>query len=122
MRYYLEEKEKVLKELDSTEEGLTDVEAKQRKEKYGANKLSEPPKEPIFKKILNSILDPMIIMLLVAAGISAFTAIIQNESFTDVFIILFVVAINTILGIIQESKAEKAIDSLKEMTAVTSKV
>ena len=61
-------------------------------------------------------------MLLVAAGISAFTAIIQNESFTDVFIILFVVAINTILGIIQESKAEKAIDSLKEMTAVTSKV
>ena len=122
MKYYLEEKEKVLKELDSTEEGLTDVEAKQRKEKYGANKLSEPPKEPIFKKILNSILDPMIIMLLVAAGISAFTAIIQNESFTDVFIILFVVAINTILGIIQESKAEKAIDSLKEMTAVTSKV
>ncbi len=122
MRYYLEEKEKVLKELDSTEEGLTDVEAKQRKEKYGANKLSEPPKEPIFKKILNSILDPMIIILLVAAGISAFTAIIQNESFTDVFIILFVVAINTILGIIQESKAEKAIDSLKEMTAVTSKV
>ncbi|MCI8833169.1 MAG: cation-translocating P-type ATPase [Clostridia bacterium] len=122
MRYYLEEKEKVLKELDSTEEGLTDAEAKQRKEKYGANKLSEPPKEPIIKKILNSILDPMIIMLLVAAGISAFTAIIQNESFTDVFIILFVVSINTILGIIQESKAEKAIDSLKEMTAVTSKV
>lgn len=122
MRYYLEEKEKVLKELDSTEEGLTDAEAKQREEKYGANKLSEPPKEPIIKKILNSILDPMIIMLLVAAGISAFTAIIQNESFTDVFIILFVVAINTILGIIQESKAEKAIDSLKEMTAVTSKV
>lgn len=122
MRYYLEEKEKVLKELNATEEGLTGEEAKQRKEKYGANKLAEPPKESIFKKVLKSILDPMIIMLLVAAGISAFTAIIQNESFTDVFIILFVVAINTILGIIQESKAEKAIDSLKEMTAVTSKV
>lgn len=122
MRYYLEEKEKVLKELNATEEGLTGEEAKQRKEKYGSNKLAEPPKESIFKKVLKSILDPMIIMLLVAAGISAFTAIIQNESYTDVFIILFVVAINTILGIIQESKAEKAIDSLKEMTAVTSKV
>lgn len=122
MRYYLEEKEKVLKELNATEEGLTDEEAKQRKEKYGANKLAEPPRESVFKKVLKSILDPMIIMLLVAAGISAFTAIIQNESFTDVFIILFVVAINTVLGIIQESKAEKAIDSLKEMTAVTSKV
>lgn len=122
MRYYLEEKEKVLKELNATEEGLTDEEAKQRKEKYGANKLAETPRESVFKKVLKSILDPMIIMLLVAAGISAFTAIIQNESFTDVFIILFVVAINTVLGIIQESKAEKAIDSLKEMTAVTSKV
>lgn len=122
MRYYLEEKEKVLQELNATEEGLTDEEAKQRKEKYGANKLAEPPRESVLKKVLKSILDPMIIMLLVAAGISAFTAIIQNESFTDVFIILFVVAINTVLGIIQESKAEKAIDSLKEMTAVTSKV
>ncbi len=122
MKYYLEEKGKVLKDLNATDGGLTEEEAKKRKEKYGANKLVEPPKEPIYKKILKSILDPMIIMLLVAAGISAFTAIIQNESFTDVFIILFVVAINTVLGIFQESKAEKAIDSLKEMTAVTSKV
>lgn len=122
MRYYLEEKEKVLKELNSTEEGLTSEEAKKRKDKYGANKLAEPPKDSILKKIFKSILDPMIIMLLVAAGISAITSLIQNEAFTDVFIILFVVAINTALGILQESKAEKAIDSLKEMTAVTSKV
>lgn len=122
MKYYLEEKENVLKELDVTEDGLTQKEAENRKEKYGPNKLAEPPKESILKKVLKSILDPMIIMLLVAAGISGVTAFIQNEDFTDVFIILFVVMINTILGIFQESKAEKAIDSLKEMTAVTSKV
>ncbi len=122
MKYYLEEKEKVLKELNSSEDGLSSQEVEKRKEEYGMNKLAEPPREGIIKKVIKSILDPMIIMLLVAAGISAVTAFIQNESFTDVFIILFVVIINTILGLFQESKAEKAIDSLKEMTAVTSKV
>lgn len=122
MKYYLEEKDSVLKELNATGEGLTGKEAESRQEKYGKNKLVEPPKDGILKKILKSILDPMIIMLLVAAGISGVTAFIQNEDFTDVFIILFVVIINTILGIFQESKAEKAIDSLKEMTSVTSKV
>ncbi len=122
MKYYLEEKENVLKEFNSTIDGLTGEEAEKRKEQYGANKLAEPPKEGIFKKIIKSILDPMIIMLLVAAVISGITAFIQDEQFTDVFIILFVVIINTILGIVQENKAEKAIDSLKEMTAVTSKV
>ena len=122
MKFYLEEKEKVLSELDSSEEGLASEDVQKRKEKYGLNKLAEAKKEGIIKKIIKSILDPMIIMLLVAAGISAVTAIAQNDTFTDVFIILFVVIINTILGIVQENKAEQAIDALKEMTAVTSKV
>ena len=122
MRYYLEGKEEILKELNSSINGLSNEEAKKRIETYGPNKLEEKKKEGTFKKILKSILDPMIIMLLVAAGISAVTAFIQNDSFTDVFIILFVVIINTILGIIQENKAEQAIEALKEMTAVTSKV
>ena len=122
MKYYLEEKEEVLKELNSTIEGLSSKEAEERKNRYGKNKLLEKEKEGIIKKVFKSILDPMIIMLLVAAGISGVTAFIQNDSFTDVFIILFVVIINTVLGIIQENKAEQAIESLKEMTAVTSKV
>lgn len=122
MKYYLEEKENVLKKFKSAEGGLSNREAEERKKEYGLNKLAEPPKDSLLKKVVKSILDPMIIMLLVAAGISGFTAFIQNEDFTDVFIILFVVAINTVLGIFQESKAEKAIESLKEMTAVTSKV
>ena len=122
MKFYLESKEEVLKEIKATENGLTEQEAKKRQEANGKNKLKEAEKEGIIKKIISSLMDPMIIMLLVAAGISAVTAIIQNETFTDVFIILFVVAINTILGLIQESKAESAIDSLMEMTAATSKV
>ncbi len=122
MKFYLESKEEVLKEVKATENGLTEQEAKKRQEANGKNKLKEAEKEGIIKKIISSLMDPMIIMLLVAAGISAVTAIIQNETFTDVFIILFVVAINTILGLIQESKAESAIDSLMEMTAATSKV
>lgn len=122
MQYYLEEIKNVFKELKASEDGLSTEDAKKRQEESGKNKLAEEKKEGIIKKVLNSILDPMIIMLLTTAIISAVVAKIQNDSFTDVFIILFVVIINTIMGLVQESKAEKAIDSLKEMTAATSKV
>lgn len=122
MKHYLEEIDKVLKEVKSSKEGITSDEASKRQQVEGKNKLKEKEKESVLKRIIKSLADPMIIMLLVAAGISAITAVIQNESFTDVIIILFVVIINTILSLIQESKAEQAIDSLMEMTAATSKV
>ena len=122
MKYYLEDVKDVLKELDSNEDGLSNVEANKRLAENGKNRIEEGKKDGIFKKIFNSLKDPMIIMLLVTAVISAILAKIQNEPFTDVFIILFVVIINTIMGLIQEGKAEKAIDSLKKMTAATSKV
>ena len=122
MKHYLEEIEEVLKDVKSSKEGITSEEALKRQQSEGKNKLKAKEKEGMFKKIIKSLTDPMIIMLLVAAGISAITAVIQNESFTDVIIILFVVIINTILSLIQESKAEQAIESLMEMTAATSKV
>lgn len=122
MKHYLEEIDEVLKEVKSSKEGITSDEASKRQQVEGKNKLKEKEKESVLKRIIKSLADPMIIMLLVAAGISAITAVIQNESFTDVIIILFVVIINTILSLIQESKAEQAIDSLMEMTAATSKV
>ena len=122
MKYYLEDVKDVLKELDSNEDGLLNIEANKRLVENGKNRIEEGKKDGIFKKIFNSLKDPMIIMLLVTAVISAILAKIQNEPFTDVFIILFVVIINTIMGLIQEGKAEKAIDSLKKMTAATSKV
>lgn len=122
MKEYLKNTDEVLKDIESTQNGLTSGQAKQRLEKNGLNKLKEPPKDGIVKKFIKALIDPMIIMLLAAAGISAITAFASGDSFTDVFIILFVVIVNTILSLVQESKAEGAIDSLMEMTKATSKV
>ena len=122
MKEYLKNTDEVLKDIESTQNGLTSEQAKQRLEKNGLNKLKEPPRDGIVKKFIKALLDPMIIMLLAAAGISAITAFASGDSFTDVFIILFVVIVNTILSLVQESKAEGAIDSLMEMTKATSKV
>ena len=122
MKEYLKSVEEVLKDTNSTQNGITSSQAKERLEKNGANKLKEPPRDGLLKKFIKSLMDPMIIMLLAAAAVSAVTAIASNDSFTDVFIILFVVIVNTILGLVQESKAENAIDSLMEMTKATSKV
>ena len=122
-KYYLAEKSDVIREFDTDESaGLSQVEAAARLEKYGHNKLSEGKKTPLIKRILAQISDPMVIILLIAAIISGVTSVLQNESVADVFVILVVVIINTVLGVVQESKAEKAIEALKKMSAATSKV
>ncbi|MBO4339148.1 MAG: cation-translocating P-type ATPase [Clostridia bacterium] len=122
MNYYLESSQDVLKEVSSDVKGLSSSEASSRLEKYGHNKLKEAKKTPLIIKFLSQFADPMIIFLLVAAVISGITSAYAHESFTDVFVILFVVILNAVMGVIQESKAEKAIDALKQMTAATCKV
>ncbi len=122
MKHYLSEISDVFSFLGSGIDGLTSAEVESRFAKHGANKLDEPPKVPIWKKFLLQFADPMIIVLLVAALISFVTALIEGESLADVFIILFVVILNAVLGVIQENKAEKAIDALKEMTKAKCKV
>ena len=122
MKHYLEKIEAVFSHIGSNEEGLSAQEASARLERNGANKLAEPPKVPLWKKFLMQFADPMIIVLLVAAAVSLVTAIVEGESLADVFIILFVVILNAVLGIIQENKAEKAIDALKAMTKAKCKV
>ncbi len=122
MKFYNMNSDEVIKKLNSNENGLSETAAKELLENNGLNKLKEPEKDSIIKRFIKSLMDPMIIMLLAAALISAITAIMSGDSFTDVFIILFVVIINTVLGIIQENKAENAIESLMEMTKATSKV
>ncbi len=122
MKHYLNEIKQVFADMRSGENGLSSTEANMRFEANGPNKLAEPPKIPLWKKFLLQFSDPMIIVLLVAALVSFITALIKGESLADVFIILFVVILNAVLGVIQESKAEKAIDALKEMTKAKCKV
>ena len=122
MKTYCEEKEAVLAELDSSENGLSSAEAQKRLEAHGKNKLKEPAKESLIKRFFGQMADPMILILLVAAAISGVLAVTQGESFADVIIILAVVVVNAVLGVYQENKAEKAIEALQEMSAATSKV
>ncbi len=122
MKYYCEEKDLVMRQLDSGENGLSQAEAERRLAENGKNKLAAAKKDSILKQLLKQLADPMIIILLAAAAISGVLAVTQGESFTDVIIILFVVVVNAVLGVYQENKAEKAIEALQEMSAATSKV
>ena len=122
MENYLKSTEDVLSEVKSRRDGLTEEETDTRLNENGKNKLAEGKKESLFVRFVKQLLDPMAIILLVAAGVSGIIAIYQNESPADVFIILIVVLINAVLGVYQENKAEKAIEALNEMAAATSKV
>ena len=122
MRYYLEDESRVMSELGSSRNGLNASEAEHRLAENGKNKLAAAKGKSIFVKFLEQLADPMIIILLVAALVSGVLAVVENESFTDVIIILSVVVLNAVLGVYQESKAEKAIEALQKMSAATSKV
>jgi len=122
MKYYLEQVEEVLKAVESNVNGLSAAMAKERLERNGKNKLAEGKKDGLIKRFLSQLTDPMIVILLVAALISGLTSVYAGESAADVFIILFVVIVNAVLGVYQENKAEKAIEALQEMAAATSKV
>ena len=122
MKAYLETVSEVLSEQRSSEQGLTSKEAEERLQKYGLNKLKEAPKDPLWKKFLAELADPMIIMLIAAAVISGVTSVYSGESMADVIIIMAVVIINAVLGVYQENKAEKAIDALEQMTKATANV
>ncbi len=122
MKEYLMEASDVIAEQNSSAEGLSSADAAARLEQYGPNKLAEAKKTSLIMRFLKSLADPMIIVLLVAAAISAVTEIIEQKFPTDAIIILVVVIINSILSVVQESKAEAAIEALSEMTAAQSKV
>ena len=119
---YLEEKEAVLAETGSSMEGLTEEEAAARLAKDGPNKLKEGEKESLIRKFLGELKDPMTIVLIIAAAVSAVTAVYAGESLTDAAIIFAVVLINACLGVYQENKAEAAIEALQQASAATAKV
>ena len=124
MKEYLASAEDVLKEQStSADAGLSTSEAQTRQAKFGPNKLKEEEKTPLWIRFFQQMADPMVIMLIVAAVISAVTGMIQGESeWADVIIIMAVVIINSALGVIQEAKSEEALAALQEMSAAQSKV
>ncbi|MEG1789784.1 MAG: cation-translocating P-type ATPase [Oscillospiraceae bacterium] len=122
VKFYCEDIDAVLSDVNSSKEGLSSDEAARRLEANGRNRLAEGKKESMFSRFLKQMADPMIIILLAAALISGITSLYSGEGLTDVIIILAVVLINAILGVYQESKAEKAIEALQKMSASTTRV
>ena len=101
--------QEVLEEFGSCPTGLTEAEAAERLAKHGPNKLKEAEKPSLLQRFLAQLKDPMLLILMAAAAVSAVTNALSGESFTEVFIILVVVLLNAVLGVVQESKAEKAL-------------
>jgi Ca2+-transporting ATPase len=124
MKEYLEQAGEVVQEqASSLEQGLDSAKAAARLEKIGPNRLKEAAKDPLWKRFFAMMADPMVIILIVAAVISALTGIAQGEAdFADVIIIMFVVVLNSILGVAQEYQAENALSALQKMSAAQSKV
>ncbi len=128
MKEYLSSIAEVFGFVRSSENGLSSAEASARLEANGKNKLVEGKKESLVVKFLKQLAEPMTIILIVAAAISAGLEIYEGVAHgewafpADVVIILAVVLINAILGVFQESKAEKALEALQEMSKAQSKV
>ena len=124
MKEYLASAEDVLSsQKTDAEEGLAAEEASARLASVGPNKLKEEERTPLWIRFFEQMADPMVIMLIVAAVISAVTGFAQGEpDFADVIIIMVVVIINSVLGVVQEAKSEQALEALQEMSAAQSKV
>ena len=123
MKYYLESTDRVLDSVKSSPGGLSAQEAKARLEANGRNKLKEGEHATMLERFLQQLKEPMLIILMVAAAVSGLTSLLQGElHLTDTIIILIVVLLNAVLGVYQESKAEKAIEALQKMSAATSNV
>jgi len=113
----------VLKDLGVGAEGLSTKEAQERLEKFGPNKLKEAEKPTLLQRFVKQLKDPMLIILMAAAAVSAVTNLMAGHNeMAEVVIILLVVLLNAVLGVFQESKAEAAIEALQTMTAATCKV
>ena len=122
MKEYLSTKEEVMREFSVTEKGLAGAQADEALQKFGKNKLKEGKKKSVVLKLLEQFIEPMTLILIVAAIISGVLSIVEKSFPSDVLIIVVVVIINAVLGVVQESKAESAIEALNEIAASTSKV
>ena len=115
--------EEVEEELNTTsDKGLSNEEIEKRREKYGLNELEAKKKKSLLQKFLDQFKDFSIIILIIAAIVSGIVGVAEGEGVTDTVIILLVVLLNAIIGVTQESKAEKSLEALQKLTAHASKV
>ena len=116
--------EELLKELQTSAAGLSSQEAQQRLERYGENKLAEKRKKTNLQRFLDQFKDVMILILLLAAAVSFVVACFGHDpmEFFEPVLILLIVVLNALLGMMQESKAEKAMDALKNLSAPHARV
>ncbi|GHN52122.1 cation-translocating P-type ATPase [Lactobacillus delbrueckii] len=115
--FYLQSKDEVLKEFKSSPNGLSSGEAKERLAKYGENALVEGKKKTVFQVFLDQFKDLMVIILIIAALISAFTGDAEST-----IVIIAVLILNAVLGTVQHVKAEKSLESLKSLSSPSAKV
>ena len=115
--------EETTKKLETDlKNGLSDAEVTARREKYGTNELKAKRKQTLIEKFLAQFKDFMIIILIIAAIVSGIVGVQEGEGFTDSIIILIVVVVNAIIGVAQESKAEKSLEALQKMSSHVAKV
>lgn len=131
MHAYNQNETELFESLSTGLEGLSEEKYEEVRKEVGENKLAEKKKTPLIRKFFEQIVNPMNLVLiataLISAGTSLYTILTSGESFAvsefvDVFIIVFVVLLNGILGVVQEAKAEKSLDALKAMTVSSCRV
>ena len=121
--WFNKEVKDVEKELETSQEkGLSSEEVSKRREKYGLNQLKEKKKKSLLMRFLDQFKDFSIIILIIAAIVSGFVGVAEGEGITDTIIILIVVILNAVIGVTQESKAEKSLEALQKLTDHASKV
>ncbi len=104
------------------EKGLTITQVENNRQKYGLNELKQKKKKSLFQKFLEQFKDFTIIVLIIAAIVSGIVGVSEGEGITDTIIILIVVVLNAIIGVAQESKAEKSLEALQKLSDYASKV
>lgn len=125
MIFHHETGETVMQELASSlSDGLSSSQAVQRKQQYGSNRLREKKKKSNLRRFIDQFKDVMILILIAAAAVSFVIACIEGdpEGFFEPVLILLIVVLNAMMGVLQESKAEKALDALKNLSAPHARV
>ena len=122
---YLIKKDEIIKQLETDPvNGLTSSSALSRLEQYGKNKLKEPKKKSNIQRFFDQFKDVMIVILIIAAIISFIVAIYEKEAkeFLEPVLIMLIVILNAVMGVLQESKAEKALEALKNLSSPNARV